>query len=152
MVVKWSNRVSVRICIWLRIGYVIKFLMLICEMIFVFHKSKQSLTRVTLKKLSKTINCTKVCFCLNEWFCGEVVTGQIWFRSDESSPTIQAWRNFLSWCKCQSVVEASCCNPDILGSDRTIGHYSILSILFFSFNNPSLPSLVYSFTKLISYF
>ena len=35
-------RVSVRICIWLCFGYVKKFLLLIFEMTFVFHKSKQA--------------------------------------------------------------------------------------------------------------
>ena len=37
-----DNRVSVRKCIWLCFGYVIKFFMLIREMAFVFHKSKQA--------------------------------------------------------------------------------------------------------------
>ena len=54
-----------------------KFLMLIREMTFVFHKSKQALTKATLKKLSMTINITEVSFCSNEQFCGIVVTGQI---------------------------------------------------------------------------
>ena len=41
----------------------------------VFHKSKQSLTKATLKKLSKTINCTEVSFLSNEQLCGVMVTG-----------------------------------------------------------------------------
>ena len=51
--------------------------MLICEMAFVFHKSKQALTRATLKKLSMTINITEASLCSNEQFCGIVVTRQI---------------------------------------------------------------------------
>ena len=43
--------------------------MLICEMAFVFHKSKQALTRATLKKLLKTIKNLEISFCLNEQFC-----------------------------------------------------------------------------------
>ena len=43
-------------CIQLCFGYVIEFLMLIREMAFIFHKSKEAKTRETLKKLSKTIN------------------------------------------------------------------------------------------------
>ena len=57
---------SVRKCIWMCCRYVIKFLMLIWEMAFVFHKRKQAKTRVSLKKLSKTINITEVSFCSNE--------------------------------------------------------------------------------------
>ena len=52
-----------------------KFLMLIREMTFVFHKSKQALTKATLKKLSKTINYTEVSLCSNEQLCGVMVTG-----------------------------------------------------------------------------
>ena len=66
---------AVRKCIWLCFGYVIEFLILIQEMAFVLHKSKQAKTRVPLKKLSKTINCTKGSFYSNEQFCGAVVTG-----------------------------------------------------------------------------
>ena len=62
-------------CILMCFRYVKKFLMLILEMTFVFHKSKQALTKATLKKLSKTINCTEVSFCSNEQFCGVMVTG-----------------------------------------------------------------------------
>lgn len=54
--------VRIRKCSWLCFGYVKEFLMLIREMVFVFHKSTQSLTRVTSKKLSKTINYTDVSF------------------------------------------------------------------------------------------
>ena len=43
-------------------------MMMISEMAFVFHKSKQALTRATLKKLSKTINNTNVSFCFNVLF------------------------------------------------------------------------------------
>ena len=46
---------SVRKCIQLCFRYVIKFLMLIWEMAFVFHKRKQAKTSVSLKKLSKTM-------------------------------------------------------------------------------------------------
>ena len=52
-----------------------KFLMLIREMTFVFHKSKQALTKATLKKLSKAINCTDVSVCSNEQLCGVMVSG-----------------------------------------------------------------------------
>ena len=66
--------------------------MLIREMAFVFHKSKQVEKRVTIKKLSKTINITEVSFSSNEQFCGE---GYVQFRSHDSGPTIQAERNLL---------------------------------------------------------
>ena len=62
-------------CILMCFRYVMKFLMLILEMTFVFHKSKQALTKATLKKLSKTINCTDVSVCSNEQFLCAVVTG-----------------------------------------------------------------------------
>ena len=96
----------VRKCIWLCFGYVIKFLMLICEMAFVFHKSKQALTRATLKKLLKTIICTEVSFCSNERFCRSVVMRQIRSRPNNSCPTFQVARNFLARIKCKSVVTA----------------------------------------------
>ena len=51
--------------------------MLIREMVFIFHKSKQALKRVTFKILSKKINCTDVNFCSNRQFCGAVVMEQI---------------------------------------------------------------------------
>ena len=51
--------------------------MLIREMVFIFHKSKQVEKRMTIKKLSKTINITEVSLSSNKGFCGEVVTGQI---------------------------------------------------------------------------
>ncbi len=57
------SRVPVRKCIWLCFGYVIEFLMLIREMAFVFHKSKQAYSRVTLKNLSEKMNSAKVSFC-----------------------------------------------------------------------------------------
>ena len=63
-------------CILMCFRYVKKFLMPILEMTFVFHKSKQALTRATLKKLSKTINCTKVCFSSNEPYFVTMVTGR----------------------------------------------------------------------------
>ena len=44
------------------------FLMLIREMAFVFHKSKQAQTKVTLKKFSKTKNTYEISICSNEWF------------------------------------------------------------------------------------
>ena len=53
----------------------IEFLILIREMLFIFHKSKQALTKGTLKKLSKTINCTEVSLSSNEQLCGVMVTG-----------------------------------------------------------------------------
>ena len=58
----------VRKCIWLCFGYVIEFLMLIREMVFVFHKSNQTYKRVTLTQLSTTINRMEVSFCSNERF------------------------------------------------------------------------------------
>ena len=51
--------------------------MLIREMAFIFHKSKQAKTRAKLKKLSKTINSTEFRFSFNHRFRGEVVMGQI---------------------------------------------------------------------------
>ena len=42
------------------------FLMLIREMAFVFHKSKQAQTKVTLKKFSKTKNTYEISICSNE--------------------------------------------------------------------------------------
>ena len=72
--------------------------MLIPEMTFVFHKSKQDYSRVTLKKLSKKIHRTDVSFCSieHELFCDAVVTGQVRSRPHDSGPTIQAERNFLA--------------------------------------------------------
>ena len=58
-----KGRVPVRICIGLCFGYETEFLMLIWKMGIVFHKSKQALTRATLKKLSKKINKDDVIFC-----------------------------------------------------------------------------------------
>ena len=78
--------------------------MLIRIMTFVFHKSKQALTKATLKKLSMTINITEASFCSNEQFCGIVVTRQIWYRLNESCLTIQVTRKFPSWIKCDRVV------------------------------------------------
>ena len=60
-------------CILMCFRYVKKFLMLILEMTFVFHKSKQALTKATLKKLLTTINCTEVSLFSNEQFCGIVI-------------------------------------------------------------------------------
>ena len=70
-----KGRVTVAKCILMCFRYVKKFLMLILELTFVFHKSKQALTKATLKKLSKTINCTDVSVCSNEQFLCAVVTG-----------------------------------------------------------------------------
>ena len=64
--------------------------MLIREMLFLFHKSKQVEKRMTIKKLSNRINITEVSFSSNEQFCGE---GYIQFRSHDSGPIIQAERN-----------------------------------------------------------
>ena len=80
-------RVTVRKCVWLCFGYVIKFLMLILKMVFIFHKSKQAFTRVILTKLSKEINHMEISFCSNEQFCGAVITGRIRFRSQDSGRT-----------------------------------------------------------------
>ena len=57
-----ADRVPVRKCIWLCFGYVIEFLMLIQQMAFVFHKSKQVEKRVALTKLSNTLNHSEVSF------------------------------------------------------------------------------------------
>ena len=64
-------------CILMCFRYVKKFMMLILELTFAFHKSKQALTKATLKKLSMTINITEISFFSNEQFCGLVVTRQI---------------------------------------------------------------------------
>ena len=55
-------RVSVRKCFWMGFGYVIEFLMLIRQMAFIFHKSKQEEKRATLDKLSNTLNRSEVSF------------------------------------------------------------------------------------------
>ena len=78
---------------------------------------------MTLKKLSNTINSTKVSFCCsNEQFRGEVV----------------------------GYSTASSCNPGIESSNRTEGHYLFLVRLFFILNS-SMSSLVYIFAKLFPY-
>ena len=61
-------------CILMCFRYVKKFMMLILELTFVFHKSKQALTKATLNKLSTTINSTEISLCFNEQFCDAVVT------------------------------------------------------------------------------
>ena len=63
--------------IWLCFEYVIKFLMLIQEMTFVFHKSRQALTRATLKEFTEKINCMAVSFLSNECFRGVLFCWQI---------------------------------------------------------------------------
>ena len=83
-------------CILMCCRYVKKFLMLILEMTFVFHKSKQALTKATLKKLSTTINSTEISLFSNEQFCNLVVTVHIRFRPNDSCLNIQAERNFPS--------------------------------------------------------
>ena len=67
--------------------------MLIREMVFIFHKSKQVEKRLTIKKLSNTINITEVSFSSNEQFCGE---GYIQFRSHDSGPIFQVAGNLLA--------------------------------------------------------
>ena len=128
--------------------------MLIREMLFLFRKRKQVYTRVTLKKLLKTINCTEDSFCSNKRFCGSVITGLIRFRSHDSGPTIQVARNLLAWKKCESVVTLASSNPGpcIECSNPTEGHYLIFWSDCFSFKNSPLSPLVYSLAKLIPYF
>ena len=103
----WKAGLHVRKCIWLCFRHVTKFLMLIWQTAFVFHKSKQAKTKATSKKLSTKINSTEVSFCSNEWFYRAVVTGQIQFRPHESCPTIQAARNLPEQIKHESVFTAT---------------------------------------------
>ena len=49
--VSLKSRVPVRRCIGLFFGYVLKFLMLIWKMAFVFHKIRQAITRATFKEI-----------------------------------------------------------------------------------------------------
>ena len=79
--------------------------MLIWEMAFVFHKSKQAITKATLKKLSKTIIRTEVSLCSNKRFCSAVVVGQIRFRPHDSCPTICVSRNLPACVKCSYIDE-----------------------------------------------
>ena len=91
-----KGRVTVAKCILMCFRYVKKFMMLILELTFVFHKSKQALTKATLKKLSTTIDSAEISLCFKEQFCDAVVTVHIRFRPYDSCLTIQAERNFPS--------------------------------------------------------
>ena len=123
----------------------VEFLMLIPEMTFVFQKSKQDYSRVTLKKLSKKIYSSEVSFCSIELFCGVVVTGQVWIRLNDSGLTIQAERNFpamLRWLRNQSATRGL--------RVRIPLRNTILSLIQFYFRlNPPLSLFLYSFAKLI---
>ena len=76
-------------------------------MTFVFHKSKQMKARVTLTKLSKTINHSEDNFSSYEQFRGEVFMRQLWFRSQYFRPNLSGWTKFAGlkemWISCHSV-------------------------------------------------
>ena len=98
--------------------------MLILEMAFVFNKSKQAKSRVSLKKLPKKINHTKVSFYSYERFCGAVVTGQIRFRLHE----ICQLKRSLNHCRV-AIKKIESSNP-------TKVYYSIFYRTLFLFNPP----------------
>jgi len=87
-----KNRVPEKKCIWLCFVFLIEFLMLIWEMAFVFHKSKQAKSRVYFKEIVNENKYTReISLCSNKQF-----------RS--------------------AVVAVSSCNPGIESSSPTDGH------------------------------
>ena len=98
--------------------------MLIRKMVFIFHKSNQAYKRVTLTKLSTTINRTEVSFCSNEQFCSAFGYGadsiqDVRFRHNQSG-----CKKFAV-IKCESGITASSGNPGIDGSNpiETLFHF-----------------------------
>ena len=124
--------------------------MLIWEMKFVFHKSNQAYKRVTLTKLSTTINRTEVSFCSNERFRSAVGYGADSIQDARFRPNYSGCKKFAV-IKCESGITASSGNPGIDGSNpiETLFHF-VDRTLFPNKSTPVFTCLIFCKTNTIS--